>query len=201
LAAKAGCSHWIGAGSQAEYGVSNRKIDELAPTLPTTVYGQSKLAACLSTQKFCEAVGMNWSWLRVFSVYGPGDHPHWFIPYIIGELRAGRSPKLTKCEQVWDYLFIRDAAEAFIELARKQAGGIYNLGSGRTVSLRQVVEIISARLDSKTLPEFGAVPYRDDQVMHLEADIRRLTAATGWVPKTSIEIGLAETINVSNASP
>ena len=45
------------------------------------------------------------------------------------------------------------------------------------------------------VPEYGALPYRADQVMHLEADISRLTAATGWRPVTDLVEGLAATVD------
>jgi nucleoside-diphosphate-sugar epimerase len=41
---------------------------------------------------------------------------------------------------------------------------------------------------------FGEVPYRPDQVMHLEANIARLQAATGWAPRVSLAEGLAKTV-------
>lgn len=195
LAVDSGCKQFIGLGSQAEYGNLNCVIAETAPTNPTTVYGKAKVAARLAALDICDAGGVAAAWLRVFSTYGPGDAPHWLISYIIAELAAGRAPKLTRCEQLWDYLHVTDAAEAVAALADGKASGTFNLGHGRAWSLREVVEAICSAMATSIQPEYGAIPYRPDQVMHLEADIAKLTAATGWRPRIGLAEGIAETVS------
>jgi UDP-glucose 4-epimerase len=195
LAAASGCRQWIGLGSQAEYGNLNRVIAETAPTLPTTIYGKAKLAAGGAALALAQASGLHGAWLRVFSTYGPGDSPHWFIPYMIREFLQGRRPQLTRCEQLWDYLHVQDAARAILSVTDGCTDGVFNLGSGITVPLKHVVEIIRCELGTLTQPEFGVVPYPPDQVMHLQADITKLTTATGWRPRVSLEEGLRETVN------
>ncbi|MBI5387430.1 MAG: NAD(P)-dependent oxidoreductase [Verrucomicrobia bacterium] len=195
LAAACGCRQWIGLGSQAEYGNLNRVIAETAPTLPTTVYGKAKLAAGVAALALAEASGLHGAWVRVFSTYGPGDYPQWFIPYVIRELLQGKRPQLTRCDQIWDYLYVQDAARAIITLADGWTDGIFNLGSGMARPLRQVVEIIRRELDMPPEPEFGALPYRPDQVMHLQADISKLQQASRWFPLVSLEQGLRVTVD------
>ncbi len=134
------------------------------------------------------------SWLRVFSTYGPGDHPHWFIPQVISEFLHNRAPKVTLCEQRWDYLFVEDAARAIVQVSEKKTGGIFNLGSGQAPPLRDTLELIRKECGTKAVPSYGAVPYRDDQVFHLQADVRKLSAATGWYPRVSLAEGLRATI-------
>lgn len=194
LAAAAGCQHWIGFGSQAEYGNANRRLDEDAPLRPTTIYGKAKLAAGIAALALCETRALAGTWLRVFSTYGPGDDPAWFIPYVTQELIAGRAPRLTRCEQRWDYLYVGDAARAVVAITKRKAGGIFNLGSGQARPLRDCVEAIRSELHSAVEPVYGAIPYRADQVMHLEAEITRLSAATGWSPETNIQTGLRATV-------
>ena len=80
LAKKIGCAHWVSLGSQAEYGNLNHRMNEDSPTKPTTLYGKAKLIATQATQAFCGAEGVGAAILRVFSTYGPGDAPQWFIP-------------------------------------------------------------------------------------------------------------------------
>jgi len=190
----AGCRAFIGLGSQAEYGPLNKKISENDPTEPTTLYGATKLAACLLTRQLCSQFGMHWAWLRVFSTYGPLEDLSWMIPYLIRSLLKGEKPALTACEQRWDYLFGPDAADAIWAVTQSQATGLFNLGSGRTESLRKIVETMRDLIDPKLPLGIGEVPYRPDQVMHLEADIARLSKATGWKPATSLEEGLKQTV-------
>lgn len=195
LAHKAGCEHWIGIGSQAEYGNPNRKVSENAPALPTTLYGKAKLAACWAGTGLCEELVMKASWIRVFSTYGVGDEPTWFIPYIITELKKGNVPKLTNCEQLWDYLYVEDAANAILSVVYQRASGIFNIGSGQAVSLKSVVELIRKSVASDAVIDYGAVPYRPDQVMHLEADTSRIRQATGWTPSVTLKDGIERMIS------
>ena len=198
LAAASGCRQWVGLGSQAEYGNANRILDETAPTNPTTLYGQAKLAAGHEAFALCAKKNLVAAWLRVFSIYGPGDHPHWMIPHVIHEFLSGRPPQVTKCEQLWDYLFVADAARAIADVADGKISGVFNLGSGEAWSLKQIIETIRAELKTPIQPAYGAIPYRPDQVMHLQADISRLTGATRWKPQVSLENGLHQTVMHEN---
>lgn len=194
LAAAIGCKHWLGTGSQAEYGNPNRRVDEAQACNPTTLYGMAKLSSCWAAHALSLASGMKMAWVRIFSTYGPGDAPEWLIPYLIREFAAGRAPRLTKCEQLWDYLHVADAARGLLCVAEQEKEGIFNIGSGSAVALRKIVEQVGALANPKMKAEFGAVSYRPDQVMHLEADTSRLVRETGWKPQVDLETGLTETV-------
>jgi UDP-glucose 4-epimerase len=193
--AEAGCKHFIGIGSQAEYGPLNRKISEEDFPQPTTLYGSAKLATCVLLQQLAAQAGVRFAWLRIFSTYGPMEDPDWLIPYLTKSLLKRERPSLTACEQQWDYLHGADVGEAIWAVAREpEAKGIFNLGSGRVYTLRRIVETIRDMIDPKLPLGIGEVPYRPDQVMHLEADITRLERATGWAPRTSLGEGLRESV-------
>lgn len=196
LSQKLGASKYIGIGSQAEYGPCQGTIDENKSTLPTTLYGASKLATYHLSKVFCESNNIQHHWMRIFSVYGPGDAPYWLIPSLIQNLHSGNSMNLTKGEQEWDYLHVSDAAKAVVAVLEAQtSGGVYNLGSGKTIKIRDVVNMIANYLGYEKKIEFGQVEYRPDQVMHLQADVRKLHSETSWIPKIDFQRGLAETVD------
>src|SRR5205809_3338037 len=117
------------------------------------------------------------------------------IPYLIDALHHGERPALTLGEQSWDYIYVRDAAEAiYMAAAAGGASGAFNLGSGEAHTLRSVVERVRDLVDPSLPLGFGEVPYRPDQVMHLQADITRLKALTGWHPRTTLDEGLRWTV-------
>lgn len=192
---EAGAKAFVGLGSQAEYGPCEGPIDEAQPTRPTTLYGAAKLSTCLLADQLCRLYGMRFAWLRLFSAYGPGDSPEWMIPSLILSLAKRRRPALTEGRQLWDYIYVTDAAEAVYQAARNpEASGVFNLGSGEARTVRHVAERIRDLVDPSLALGFGEVPYRPDQVMHLQACIDRLRAATGWQPRVPLDEGLRLTV-------
>jgi len=195
LAAEAGCQAFVALGSQAEYGPQNRILTESDPTQPTSTYGVAKLCALQASRRLARQTGMRFAWIRIFSLYGPRDNPDYMIPTLVEKLLRREKPPLTAGEQLWDYLYVQDAAEAIAGVAQtSEAEGIFNLGSGRAETIRQTVEQIRDLIDPALPLGFAEVPYRPDQVMHLQADISRLSAATDWTPRTTLADGLAQTI-------
>ncbi len=196
FALQAGAKHFIGLGSQAEYGPCRARIDESTPTAPTTMYGAAKLATCIMASRLCELSGARFAWLRLFSSYGPMDSPEWMVPYLALKLLARERPAVTAAEQRWDYVYVEDAAAAVATVAATEgAGGIFNLGSGTAPRLRDIIEGVRDAIDPSLAVGFGEVPYRPDQVMHLEADISRLVKATGWRPKVGLKEGIRRTVD------
>ncbi|MBC7490042.1 MAG: NAD(P)-dependent oxidoreductase [Glaciimonas sp.] len=194
LTEQIGCGYFLGLGSQAEYGPLAGRISESAATRPTTAYGAAKLATGLVLERTSVASGRPFAWLRLFSTYGPDDDPSWLIPYLIRSLLAGEKPSLTKAEQIWDYMHVNDAAAGVVAALDAGACGLFNLGAGRARPLRDIIAMIRDAINPSLPLGFGEVPYRSDQVMHLEADITALSSAAGWSPVVSLESGLVETV-------
>ena len=199
LAAKAGASVFIGIGSQAEYGPHESLISEDTPCRPTTLYGAAKLSALTGTQILAAETGMRHVWLRVFSLYGPGDHPGWMIPSVAKQMLSGTRPKLTQGMQTWDFLHVEDAARAVMATVSEAASGVYNLASGLPVRIRTVIETLRDQCAPELELIFGEIPFRPDQVMSMQVDISRLNAL-GGSPTISLQTGLSEFVTVLKAS-
>ena len=73
LAKALGCTTFVGAGSQAEYGRVKGKLSPDTPTFPETGYGVAKLCAGQMTRLACEQTDLKHIWTRILSVYGPHD--------------------------------------------------------------------------------------------------------------------------------
>ncbi len=192
---KAGCKTFIGLGSQAEYGPLQKIINENMPTNPTTLYGVSKLCCGLLTRSLCSHFNIRFAWIRLFSSYGPKADSSWMIPYLILSLLRNEKPSLTKGEQRWDYIYVEDVAEAIYTIAKTpEAEGVFNLGSGKTHTIKSIVESIRDLINSNAPLGIGEVPYREDQIMHLQADISRIKSITNWSPKVMLSDGLRRTV-------
>jgi UDP-glucose 4-epimerase len=184
----------IGIGSQAEYGIKNYPIHEDECLKPITLYGREKVKACNYMQDFCSKYNIRHLWFRIFSAYGPMDNTEWLIPYVIQALLAGREPLLTQGSQVWDYLYVEDVAKALFFSSTQKHTGVFNLGSGIPVSIRQVVTTIYELLNQKHTIPFGTLPLREGQVMHLQANMVKFFSFYQWRPKISLKEGLVRTI-------
>lgn len=184
LAHRCGCEVFVGAGSQAEYGVQSVDLTPDLPVKPESGYGIAKYAAGKLSAMLCKSLGMHQCWVRILSVYGPNDGENSLISYLIREFKAGISPHLTKCEQMWDYLYADDAGDAILAVAEKGVDGkAYPLGSGKGRRLSEYVEDIKNAINPSIDVQFGAKEYYPHQPMHLVADISELTEDTRWAPK------------------
>jgi nucleoside-diphosphate-sugar epimerase len=102
---------------------------------------------------------------------------------------------MTAGEQVRDYLYVDDAAEAFLRsIETPSAQGVYNLASGKGVSLRVLVEKVRDLVDPDVALRLGELPYREDQSMNIVGDTSRLRSDTGWQPRTPLDEGLTLTV-------
>jgi UDP-glucose 4-epimerase len=196
LSARHGVGKFVGLGSQGEYGPLNKVIAETDRPRPTTLYGVTKLATAAICEKMAELFGISFAWLRLFSTYGPDDGDGWMIPSIIRQLLAGERPQTTPGTQKWDYLYVDDVADGILAATvAPTATGLFNLGSGRPIAVRRIIEIIRDEIDPSAPVGFGEIAFRPDQVMHMEADITRLRSLAGWEPKVDILDGLTRTID------
>ena len=195
LASLIKCKRWIGIGSQAEYGLVNDIANEdTTPINPFSAYGKAKVACYWVASGLCQIFGLEILWCRVFSLYGINDNPNYLIPYVIQACIEGISPSLTNCEQKWDYLHVKDGANAIFNLAQSSKTGVFNIGSGKTIILKNVVDFIKQEINANLIIGYGEKPYAENQIMHLEADIYKLKKTINWEPTIDLEEGLMETI-------
>ncbi len=194
LADRLGCKTFIGTGSQAEYGCKSEKLTPDLPCNPETGYGIAKWSAGYLTKLRAKQLGMNHSWVRILSVYGPHDQTASMVMTCINCLLNHESPAMTKGEQRWDYLYSKDAARALYLLGEKETNGCYCLGSGHTRLLSEYVACIQNAVGNGVKADIGAIPYRQNQIMYLCADIQKLTDEVGFIPQYSFEQGIQETV-------
>ena len=191
-----GCKKFIGAGSQAEYGRVEGKLSADTPAFPENGYGVAKLCAGQMTRILCEQKGIEHIWTRILSVYGPYDGENTMVMSTIKKLLAGEKPSFTKCGQMWDYLYSKDAGKAMYLIGTKGVSGkTYCLGSGQVKPLLSYVEDIRDVIDPSAKLGIGEVPYASNQVMYLCADIEELKRDVGFLPEYEFNEGVKETFN------
>lgn len=195
IAGGAGCRSWIGLGSQAEYPAVPGILTEDTPPNPDGPYGLAKYMCLVTAQHLCGSYGMRLVWLRLFAAYGPDEDPRWFIPSTIETLLRRRRPALSQGDQLVDYLYVEDLAEAVTATVVSSCHGVYNLASGESFSVREIAGTIRDLIDPSLPLGFAERSAGAESIRSVRADISKLIAATGWRPRTSLREGLARTVS------
>ena len=134
--------------------------------------------------------------------YGPGDNPSKFVTWIIQSLIKDLPEiKLTRGEQKRDFIHIDDVAEAFVyilrdSLTREKGFFHYEIGSGQLVSISDFVLTIKGLVgNTSTFLDFGAIPYRKNEVMASTVELSGIKKL-GWEPAIGLRDGLGRTIEI-----
>lgn len=158
-AAKAcGCTKFVGAGSQAEYGVVHgvASEDKTVPH-PFMMYGAAKLAVYQMGRLLAAQCGIGFVWPRIYSVYGVGENSGTLISYLIETLKKGETPQLSPCENMWNFLYIDDCVRILAALGKSEkAEGIYNVASDDTRLLKEFVTELRDIVAPDAKLNFGA---------------------------------------------
>ena len=183
-------------GTCFEYDWSSPVLSErTTPLAPRTVYGACKKALFELTELFATTAELEAAWARPFYMYGPREDPRRLVADVIRSLLAGREARCSEGRQFRDYQYVGDVAAALVALLDSVVTGPVNIGTGRAVAVRDIVLAIADRLQARELVNLGAIPTAPDDPPMLEADIRRLSEEVGWHGATTLEEGLALTIN------
>jgi nucleoside-diphosphate-sugar epimerase len=162
---------------------------------PSSPYAVAKWASTGYARMFTHLWGLSIATLRVSMAYGPRQRDRRkLVPYVIESLLMGRAPRLTSGARKVDWVYVDDVVNAFIAAAGKpDAGGVMDIGSGSSVSIRDVVSLIGRILDVDIAPHFGALQDRPLDRDRL-ADLSAARKAIGWEPTVGLEQGLVETV-------
>lgn len=191
MAAETGCRRVVLTGSLAE---PDPKNGELFPSAP---YAAAKWASSGYARMFHALYQLPVVIARVFMVYGPAQQDLTkLIPYVTLSLLRGETPKITSGERLVDWVYVSDVVEGFVALG--QASGIdgetLDLGSGKLVSIREIVQQLASVVDPRARMDFGALPDRPLEPTRL-AQTAETSARIGWKPQVSLGEGLERTVD------
>lgn len=190
-AAAFGCRRFLFSGSQAEYGVRNTKITEADELHPLSEYGKAKARAGGLVLKRAEELGIDCIHARIFSVYGPGDHPWTLVESCIRTFKEGGVMELGDCTQLWNYVYISDAVRTLLALLTGDApSGIYNVAGEDTRPLKSYVEEIYELCGKKGQCMYGKRPPNAEGVTSLDPDITKIKETVGFSQQISFEQGI-----------
>ena len=165
----------------------------------TNAYALSKYHFLEWAKLFASGERIRFVNVRMVNLYGPGDDASKFAARVIKDCLANVPEiKLTPGEQTRDFAFIDDVIAGY-EILLQQANSLpgyfqeYPLGSGVGVTIREFVETVRHLTGSTTRLAFGALPYRDKEIMNLVANVEPLKKL-GWQCRTTLETGIRQTV-------
>ncbi|MEM8934708.1 MAG: NAD(P)-dependent oxidoreductase [Acidobacteriota bacterium] len=171
--------------------------DDRAAPVPSSPYAAAKAAASAYTRMFQALYGTEIVLARVFMVYGPGPQDeNKLVPYVIRTLLDGDTPRTSSGTRPVDWIVVDDVAEGLVRLVDTEGveGRRIDLGTGVLHTVRDVVERLFDRIAPERRPSFGAIADRQaEQVRKADADATE--AMLGWHPSTSLDDGLARTVD------
>ena len=155
----------------------------------------------MGTRQFtesCRNLNVRGLTARLFTVYGPGEHPGRLLPSLLDAARDGKDLDLSSGKQERDFTYVEDAAEGLLRLGLASAapGEVINLATGKLHSVRHFATEAARLLNIRTdRLHFGAMPDRTDEMHHKPVNNRRLMTLTEWIPDTDIASGISLTLN------
>jgi UDP-glucose 4-epimerase len=197
-------ANFVHAGSALEYGTLGGHLPENAVPQPTTVYGRTKLAGTKAVLEETRSRGGRAIVARLFTVYGPGEHPGRLLPSLMDAADSRTTVALSTGNQRRDFTYVGDVAEGLLRLGcvDRVDATVVNLATGRLASVREFAELAAPVLGLPLLAlHFGALPSRTDDMAHDDVTVERLRGMTGWVPPTSISEGVRLTVGFRRSCP
>ncbi|MCI8838040.1 MAG: NAD-dependent epimerase/dehydratase family protein [Hungatella sp.] len=208
-----GCSRFVFSGSQAEYGVYRTAMREDMECRPVSEYGRAKAEFGRRAGELVrfwaaeDGFAMEYIHARIFSVYGPGDHPWSLVNSCLDTFLKGEKMELGACTQQWNYLYIEDLVKGLIALAFSEGtgghidgpgAGVYNLAGGMesTRPLREYVEIMHHLCGGRGSCVYGKLPPNAEGPANLIPDIEKIREKTGWKPEISFEEGIKRMLEI-----
>ena len=161
-----GAKRFLFAGSQAEYGQTLADIEakygkdfdintiskqsEDSPTNPKSEYGKAKLELKSKLKNLGDSLGIEYVHMRIFSVFGSGDHETSLISTCIKNFKENKDVHIGECIQSWNYIYIKDLCEAVYLLSKKDLQGefVFNVAGENNRILMDYVKDIKRLLDS-----------------------------------------------------
>jgi ADP-L-glycero-D-manno-heptose 6-epimerase len=204
LAKEKKCKQFVYASSCSIYG--NKPvpyIEQLTEPNPLNPYAYSKLLFEKFAEKFAIEYNVNLVGLRYSNVYGPGEHHKGkrssMIYQLLHKMKTNERPEIFKFgEQLRDWVYIEDVVTANILASQYKKSGIFNIGSGETMSFNEVVSVLNIELNSNLKPEYIDCPFKGAYQTHTLLDLTQSNKELGYSPKYEASKGIKKFVEEIN---
>ena len=154
-AIEAGVRRFVGIGTCFEYEFSSKDLTVNTPLKPLTIYAGTKAGLYLTLSKLLPLKSIEFSWCRLFYLYGEGENERRLFPYLHNQLSKGKVAQLTNGNQIRDFLDVRKAGKMIVNVSIGMQQGPVNICSGNPKTVRQLAEKIADKYNRRDLLKFG----------------------------------------------
>lgn len=165
-------------------------INELAPISIPNPYALSKKAAEDYCRFYADSYKVNMVIIRPFNLYGYGQSNNFLIPEIILQVLKGKEVRVKDLEPKRDYIYITDFIEAIIKCIDSHRFEIFNIGSGISYSVGELIQMIQDICGTQ-LPVISSAEKRPAEIMDTVADISKAKELLNWTPSNTMYEGLS----------
>ena len=169
-------------GSSEEYGNDGSPFVETMREEPNSPYALVKQLTTNTAMMLHRNYAFPIMVVRPGNLFGPLQGGKKFIPYVIDSLKQNAPLNVTPCEQKRDFIYADDFAWVIGELLKnhtKAVGQIVNVSSGESLSLKSIIEHCRKVIGSKSEVNYGAIPYRENEMMDLRCSVSKLESIIG----------------------
>lgn len=169
-------------GSSEEYGNVGSPFRETEREDPGSPYALVKQLTTNTAMMLHRNYGFPIMVVRPGNLFGPLQGKSKFIPYVIDCLNKGEPLNVTPCEQRRDFIHTDDFAwciDNIMKNYKKAIGEIVNVSSGKSVSLKEIIEDCKRATHSTSVVNYGALPYREKEMMDLRCSVEKLESIIG----------------------
>ncbi len=182
-------------GSCFEYDWSDGRCHEVTtPLAPTTLYGTCKAALYSVFERYVAEFQLDGAWARPFFLYGPHAPAGKMPGAVIAAVEKGETIKCSHGNQLRDFMYVLDAADALAALLDSGVQGAVNVATGQALRVKDLILAVTDYCGGLELVQLGARPTDDNEPPLLVADTTRLNRELGWTPKFGYREALAATI-------
>lgn len=192
-------------GSGEEYGhilPNETPIKEGNVSRPGNIYAATKACQNMLGKIYADAYGLDVMMVRAFNHIGPNQTPIFVVADFckqVAEIEAGLKEPVMKVGNLSakrDFTDVRDVVRAYGLLMEKgQAGETYNIGSGHAIAIDDILKMIVANSSADISVEVDPAKLRPVDVPIIEADITKVSEATGWKREIELEQTIKETLD------
>lgn len=166
-------------------------------------YGLSKLNEEKRSLELGQKFGIPVIVARIFNPIGKGMHERFLIPQIIQQVRDCKNGfrktlEVSRLDSKRDYIAVKDVAEALKKLAEDTPkDNIYNIGSGKATSNKDLIDAVIREIGLETIPDVVQTSDKPEQLVAIQADIRRISDEFEWHPKHPLTDVIKEIIDAT----